>query len=75
MLNVTVEPRWQRMEKLRGVVEMQGRNTPACPTAIHMAAEAADNRTIPMSPNPGATNPLAILTKRRHAILVARQAV
>ena len=44
---------------------MQGRETPACPTAIHTAAEAAANQTIRMFRNPGATSPRSIPTKRR----------
>jgi hypothetical protein len=63
------------MEELRGVVEMQGRETPACPTAIHTAAEAAANQTTRMSRNPGAMSLRSIPTKhRRHAMRADREA-
>src|SRR4051794_10819718 len=75
MLRVSIEPRWRRMDQLRGVVEMQGRETPACPTAIHTAAEAAANQTTRTSRNPGAMSLRSIPMKhRRLALRVDRQA-
>ena len=60
------------MDWLCGVVEMQGRETPACPTAIHMAAKAAASQMIPTSRNPGAMNQPAIPMICRLPILDAR---
>lgn len=57
MLTLSGEPRLPGMEMRRGVVEMQWRESPACPTAIHTTAAPTANRTTRVRRHLGQTSP------------------